>query len=139
MLSGTLVLQQLEPMNKKIISRTFYLTILAILTVPIIWASYWYNKSAPTTSAHIQMVLYLLPMICIAIRVWFGQVNHLVFAIFICMLTYLEALTYSERTHGGWLYLLLLLPLIWLFGAYTFFSILKFLGSENKIKGSGGH
>lgn len=122
-------------MNQTNISRNVYLSALIILSVPLVWASFWYNKGAYNVvgSATQQMFLYLFPIFFIAARAWYPKVNHFAFILFFFLMVPLVFLTYAERDKDGWVYAMLELPVIWLFGIYAIISTRKYLGSKSKF------
>ncbi len=76
------------------------------------------------------MLLYLGPMIFIAIRVVLPKPRHTPFIVFFCLTIPMSLLAYSERGKFGWLFSFLELPIIWAFGLYAAVSIFKHLVSK---------
>ncbi len=114
-------------------TRTLYLTALAILCAPIVWASFWYNKNAYSVldSAVQQMGLYFVPMAALAVRAWLPKVNPVPFGLFFFVMIPLVTLSYTERADTGWIYLLLEIPVIWAAAVYSCISISKYLSTKH--------
>lgn len=100
----------------------------------MVWAASWYNKGAysVTASSAEQIALYIGPLLIPLFRSYQENVNHVVYIFFFALLVPLEWFCYSEKSEHGWIYLILQIPLIWLFCLYAIFSLAKIKRMKSK-------